>query len=417
MNGIITGNIASLAEQIKSVLDKQVKAGQCITIKDNIDEKQLTISISVVIENGIAKDVAKDIAIYNVVRDGILYMYIFHNIKKGKKHIDSRDLKLIPDRDRDIVINYKDAIAYNITLAGKVIANISKNLKKHKLEMITKLNNSHTLYKFMNKYLFMIDTNGTLFYYPDSIDIIPLKTWVELFASKNNLAHTLDDNTLLSNTLLTNTAVLGNTTLNKYLLLNKFVSLECHLDTNAYGLYDILGNSSLSGNVAITSSTDIQSPNTLGAEKCNPEFIDTTTNDSYSAIGYILSWLNPLSYYTSNTSNTSSLTSSNQEKKNITIPHINKDIDDIDKDIDKDIDIDIDKQNTSYFLDTSSQTYDLIKIQDKQVKRLKARQIEIPAFITDITIDNVDNIMLSGRIDNQPINMKYNKYMIGMHLV
>jgi len=220
-------------------------------------------------------------------------------------------------------------------------------------------------------------------------------------------------------------------------LLNKFVSLECNLDTDAYGLYDVLGYSSLSGNVAITSSTDIQNQNTLELEKCDQPPTDsnnTNTNASYSALGYILSWLNPLSYYNSNTnnssnssntgnsSNTTSSISTNQDNKTIPISNINKNIDDdinknINKNIDDDIDNDIDKQNTSYFLDTSSKTYDLIKIQDKKVKILKAHQIEIPAFITDITIDNVDNIIISGRIDNQPINMKYNKYMIGMHLV
>lgn len=76
-----------------------------------------------------------------------------------------------------------------------------------------------------------------------------------------------------------------------------------------------------------------------------------------------------------------------------------------------------DKLNTSYYLDKSSFTNDIIKIQDGKVKILKPRKIEIPAFITDITIDKVDNIILSGRIENLPINIKYNKYLIGMHLV
>ena len=52
MTGIITGNIASIHEQLKSILEKTVKPEQFITVGDNIDEKQLTISISAAILSG-----------------------------------------------------------------------------------------------------------------------------------------------------------------------------------------------------------------------------------------------------------------------------------------------------------------------------------------------------------------------------
>jgi len=265
----ITGNIANFSEQFKSILEKHVKLGQFITVVENLDEKQLTISISADIAIDIA--IANSFDIYNVVKDGILYVYFFHVVKKGKKNIDSRDQEQIPgtsgkngtpgtpgkndtpEKDKEIVINYKDAVAYNITLAGKGVANISKNLKKHKLEMITRLDGSHTLYKFMNKYLFMIDSNGTLFYYPDSIAITSLKSWCKLYASKHNLASVID----------------SNITLDKYLLLNKFVSLECHLDTKAYELCDVIGCNSVSSNVAIglSTTTCIQNQNNLNSDE------------------------------------------------------------------------------------------------------------------------------------------------------
>lgn len=78
MNGI-TGNIANFAEQFKSILETHVKLGKCISVVDNLDEKQITISISadIVITNGID--------IYDVVRDGILYVYFFHYVKRGKR--------------------------------------------------------------------------------------------------------------------------------------------------------------------------------------------------------------------------------------------------------------------------------------------------------------------------------------------
>jgi hypothetical protein len=392
MNGIISGNITNCIEQCKSILEKHLKLEQFITIKDNIDEKQLTISISAGISN--------DVDIYNVLRDGVLYMYIFHVVKRGKKTLDSRTHDLAsPTTDKDILINYKDAATYNITVACKSAANISKNLKKQKLELIARIDGSRALYKFMNKYLFMIDINGTVFYYPDSISITSLKSWFELSAHKNDLP-SFPDSTI---------------TLDKYLTQQNFVSLECHLDTSAYGLCDILGCDSSTSNVLITSSTNMQSQNNLEFEICNQiqsdsnnsnASINTGTDASYSALGYILSWLNPLAYYTSNSSNSSSSSSSSSSSNTsssvstIAIPNI-----------------DIEPRYNSYFLDKSSLNCDLIKIQDSQVKILKAQKIEIPAFITDITIDKVDNIIISGRIDNQPINMKYNKYMIGMHLV
>lgn len=414
MNGIITGNIANFAEQIISVIEKHIKYGQFVITVDNVDKKQLTISISSSVVNGID--------IYNVVRDGVLYVYFFHLSKKGKKNLDSRDQSQTQDRDKEIVINYKDAVVYNITLSGNGVANISKNLKKHKLEMITQLDELHTLYKFNNKYLFMIDTNGTLFYYPDSIAITSLKSWIESSISNNNQS------------------ILDGITLDKYLLLNKFVSLECNLDTTAYGLYDVLKCNEVSSNVAIITSTNIQiqnnqnNQNTQHSEEpqsqSQSDGSNASTNASYSTLGYILSWLNPLAYYNSNSSSNSSSTSSNTSSSTSTNTE-NKTID-IDNNIDNDNDIDIaidipnidnnndnniDKQNTSYFLDTSLQNYDLIKVQDNQVKILKAQKIDIPVFITDITIDKVDNIIISGQIDNQPIIMKYNKYMVGMHVV
>jgi hypothetical protein len=61
--------------------------------------------------------------------------------------------------------------------------------------------------------------------------------------------------------------------------------------------------------------------------------------------------------------------------------------------------------------------YDLIKVQDNQVKILKAQKIDLPIFMNDIVIDNVDNIVFSGKINEYPITLKFNKYMLGMHLV
>ena len=319
MNGIIAGNIASFVEQLNSVLETQIKAGQLITVKDNTDEKQLTISISTAIANSID--------IYNVVRGSVLYVYIFHIVKKGKKQsLDSKDKTPISNStlpapapsEKEIVINYKDAVAYNITLAAKGIASIGKNVKKQKLDLIARLDDSRTLYKFMNKYLFMIDANGFLYYYPDCIDITSLKSWTELSSRKNNLATIIDSRIPLS--------------LDQYLVLNNYVFLECHLDSTAYGLCDVLGCNTESSNVFIPiadnmqqedqnkshdklDKLDKQSNGEEELKKAPQEKCNLTQSEcaeaSYSTLGYILSWLNPLAYYSRSDNNTITQESSN----------------------------------------------------------------------------------------------------------
>ncbi len=411
MTGIHTGNIAYFVEQVKTVLEQHVKSSEFIAFKNNLDEKQLTISISAVI--------ADSIDIYNVITDNVLNVYILHNMKKAKKNLDSKD----EEQNKELVINYKDVVDYKIILAVKGVANVSKTLKKNKLQMIKCLDEKRTLYKFMNKYFLVIDSNGILYYYPDSITIESLIPWIETSINKTKHAQFLDNNM----------------TLEKYLFINNFILLDCNLDTVSYELCDIMKDCSFFAN-NVNASINSNNVFNLVGNNNTQDSINSNTSPyaSYSTLGYILSWLNPLAYYTSNTSNTSdtgnisSSISINQEDK--TINNTDKDNQIKDKEnkntenkntenknnINKIIPVEntnTNNTNASYYLDKSSLNYDLIKVQDNQVKILKAQKIDLPIFMNDIVIDNVDNIVFSGKINEYPITLKFNKYMLGMHLV
>jgi hypothetical protein len=279
----------------------------------------------------------------------------------------------------------------------------------------------------MNRYLFIVDTNGFLYYYPDSIAITPLTTWIENMSKRNNLSSILD----------------GRITLDKYLILNKYVFMESHLDSNAYGLCDMFGSLPQPLEQPISKQYLEPVPNKPTPDNNYPAICNTTQAEcnqaNYSSLGYILSWLNPLAYY-----NTSSIQTANPITE-IPVPtatataiaaaipqstssSTSATIEDITYKVVPEVGNDTSK--SAYYLDTNSlasiassnmdmgmaMNMDLVKIQNNQVKILKPQRIDIPAFITDIAIDNVDNIIISGRIDNQPLVLKYNKYLIGMHL-
>ena len=72
---ITTGKIADFSFHFNHILEKYVKAGN-YTISENKDKKQLIISISCTNTNGIT--------IYNVIRDGVLFVYVFYKSKKSR---------------------------------------------------------------------------------------------------------------------------------------------------------------------------------------------------------------------------------------------------------------------------------------------------------------------------------------------
>jgi hypothetical protein len=322
MSTICAGDIVNFSTVLKLELDKISK----VPVNLIVDEESGLITIPI----------SQDIDIYTLLKNKIINIYIFFNPKKSKQ---TPEIHLIK-------IDYKDATSYNILEAHKNIPNVSKNVKKHKLKMISKLDNNKILFKLANKYLLIIDSNGSLYYYPDSIETIPISQW-----SLNNLDNLDTQNSLES-----------------YLLKNSITNLECKLDDNAYELLDI-------SNPKLIETNDIQNK-----------------YEEYSRIGYLLSWLNPLTYYSS----ISSKTNDNSNENNIGNNY--KCNDSI--------------ASAKYFLDTKNNN--IIKIQNNLVKILKLKKIDIPMFITDITINHIDEVLLTGRIDNTHINLKFNKYLINM---
>jgi hypothetical protein len=333
MSIVYTGDISKLSTVLKNELDKISKISIDF-IYDDVNE-QITIPIS------------QDIDIYTSIKEGVINIFVFTISKKNKQ---SSELK-------NIIINYKLANTYSILIANKQLSNISKNVKKQKLEMIAKLDNNRILFKLANKYLLVIDGNGFFYYYPDSIQTISLNSWIQ-------------------------TDTLSEDVIKTFLTKNSILTIDCKLDHDAYNLYDF-------PTLQLIHSDNVKNIDNVTNDEHNQN-INNSAND-YSRLGYLLSWFNPLAYYSSNSisSNTSSGNSTNYSNNNKLI-----------------------KLENEYYLDTK--TSDIIKIENNIVKTLKLTKIDIPVFITDININSVDEVILSGRIDEKPINMKFNKYLINM---
>jgi hypothetical protein len=416
----ITGEITGLTNTLKELLEKQLKITNDLIINDSKTQKQLTIPIS--------KD---KIDVFHGTHNSILYIYLFQATKKPQLNQSSNDqlnTYLQTKSSMPVLINYRDSASYNILIANKGIASISKNVKKHKLELVSRLNDRMTLYKFAGKYLFAVDSNGFLYYYPDSIDIESLDSW---------------KNDKMQNTL----------PLDKYMLLNKFVLLECYLADTAYSLEDVT-NTNININTNTKNLSSLGSLGSLGSEESKNISVKenalldenqhqknqnsnisississiSSSESEYSKLGYLLSWLNPLSYYSSNTnsptSNTSN-TSSGSSASNIstTCSSNTSSLLTILNPIStskgqKQSESENTNRDISYYLDTSTPDFNIVKISrsTKTIKTLKSHKIEIPAFITDININNLDEVILEGRIESQTIIMKFNKYLVNMQL-
>lgn len=340
MSSVFSGAITELSICISKELGK---IASLLDITNDEPGKQFIIRIKEDSSRVINYSSLPDIL--STVKNGVCYIYMFTMPKKSSKGH--------PEKNKEVIIKYGDAISYTMVLATKNNANISKNVKKNKMEMVMRIDGSRILYKFLDKYLFMVDSNGSISYYPDSIDILDVNQWV---ASMNK-------------TIPVSYPGITNIELASILKLNKYVPLECNLNPSAYEL------------------TNFENLETVDKQYIKENIPDTSnvTNYSYSRIGYLLSWLNPLSYYSSDViqSNT----------------HSN---------LDKPIHLE-----PTYYLDSNaSGNFDIIKMDSNKIKRLKCYEIDIPVFITDILVNDIDEVNFIGRIDTTPITIKYNKYMV-----
>lgn len=392
----ITGEISGLADTLKQILEKHLKTNEII-INDSQKSRQLTIPIS--------KDI---IDIYHGIHNSVLYVYLFQATKKLNANHSS--ICKINKTDIPVLINYRDAASYNIMLASKGIASISKGVKKNKLELVSRINDNLTVYKFAGKYLFAVDSNGFLYYYPDSIDIQPLETW-------------------------THDKIKDELPLDKYLLLNKFIQLECYLEDVAYSLEDVtkslVSQECKDKNVVLLDENNHHHHNLTNHLPISKLESNLKQNE-HSTLGYLLSWLNPLSYYSSNATTTTTnidsntitsntITSNTATSNTVTSNSINTSNVSVDKSDKINTNLDTNaygKRDASYYLDTSTTAFDIVKIsrQSKTIKTLKSHKIDIPAFITDIAVNNLDEVILEGRIESQTLTLKFNKYLINMQL-
>lgn len=318
-NSFITCNINNLATSLKLELDK---ISQIPVI---IDINQITKTISIPISQHIDIYTSASNEFINKSSNNHsnnhIYIYIFSN-----KNNESSTTRTITDT-KIITINLNIDDTYTIISTTKNQCNISKIIKKNKFKLITKLDHTRTLYNFANKYFFIIDSSGFLYYFPDSIE-----------TTQSNVSN-----------------------------IDNLKKIECNLDESAYTLLDI------------------------------NDFNKSETTQS--TITYLLSWLNPLSYYPI-TSSSSIDTTTSTTKHNINTDNINT-------------------VENGFYLDTLNEN--IIKIYNGYMKRLKVKKLEIPIHITEMYINDIDELILIGDIynlsskaNNASLKIKFNKYLVSM---
>lgn len=364
------GTISNLASSLKLELDKISPVPVIVEINQTTNTLSIPISQNIDIYTS-TSIITNPITTTNTQSNtsNHIYIYIFSNKEKKISNTNTNTTASANNQNNESKIitlnigtNDNENIAYTIITTTKSQCNISKSIKKNKFEEVSKLNNTRTLYHFANKYFFIIDSSGFLYYFPDSIET---------------------------------TQITVNTTTTSNLK-----KINCNLDTSAYPLLDI---------------------NNLNNTELNT--VANTDTNSQSSISYLLSWLNPLAYYNnSNATTTTSIPSSTSSDTSDKLSNVNT-------------------FENGFYLDVANES--IIKINNGHMKILKAKKIEIPLHITEININNVDELILSGDIYNIPsktntiqistsktdtmattsttikptsasLNIKFNKYLVSM---
>lgn len=263
---------------------------------------------------------------------------------------------------------------YKLAVVNNSLASINKKAKKDLLGIVNQINKNNTLFSYNKKLLLIIDNNGLVQYYPDSMEIYDNKTIGKYMNSCN-----LDS-------------------LETILAKNGYMNLECNLFGTAYNLNEI----------KIDQLLHQQSNSQIAIQDQNLNIIST--------IGSIFNWINPFSYYSGNSNNTNLIPTTDNNTS--IIPNIQsskteliikvfqyynaKDSNTIIKKLKKEEN----RQNIS--------NVDNVENIDYQIKVLKPEVLNYPIHINNITTDEFENIILDGTIPETDIKMHitFNKFLI-----
>jgi len=315
-------------------------------------------------------------------------------------------------------IYYKTSSRYNMILLSNNQASINKNIKKNNdIEKILIIDSSNTLYTFKNSYFFIIDNNGIIQYFPDSLEIynndtlnnfmtkenIPkmiIKSFNDLFQTYYYYPINFNNNTNITTNPITNPTIKTNTNPITNPNININTNTNINLDNN-YSLYNftspvITNENKLTNN--IESNTQSNTDSTDNNSNSN------NTNTNNNSIFYnILQWINPWNYTTTNNIK-QDLEIVNQKSANL-------------------------KQNPAIVIQNNIIKYYLCKEQNnihiiryfednknnkKEIKILRPSRINFPLHITQFNIDENNNVICNGTIDDNKssASITFNKFLL-----
>ena len=338
---IIQGDIIIVSNS--NVFNKN-KELNIIDIIDIIDKSLLTITLPL------------DNEIYYSIDNKILNIIIL--AKKDKK-LTSSPLSI---ETKIVNIPYGECTKYVLLNLRSTQTAISKKVKKTLLDYIPlNLATPTTLYMFNNSNIVNIDGNGYISYYPDTMEIYDINTISNFIGKeypKNNTTFIPSLESILEGF--------------------NYKQVNINLNSNTY----ILDNLGLSSSNTTTNTNSNNNSNS-----------NINTNNIISTLSNLISWFNPLSYYSSTTSN---------DKENISNTNGNVAI----------------PISTKYYIAESnitsiSNSLHIIKLENNKIKVLRPVQMLFPVYVENISLDNHENIILTGKINDidKHISITYNKFL------
>ena len=300
------------------------------------------------------------------------------------------------NNDNDIdefEIYYKTSSRYNMILLSNNQATINKNVKKNNdIEKILVIDSSNILYTFKNSYFFIIDNNGIIQYFPDSLEIYNNDTLTN-FMNKENIPGMI----IKSFNDLFQTYYYYPINLNNNTNINTDTNTNTNINNN-YSLYNFtstLTSSIISHENISTTNIDINTD--LNTQSNTQSNTDLTGNNNNNNIFYnILQWINPWNY--------SSVVNIKQEPAILKQEPATANQDNIIK----------------YYLCKEQNNIHIIryfednKNNKKEIKILRPSRINFPLHITQFKIDENNNVVCNGLIDDNKslASIRFNKFLL-----
>ena len=310
---------------------------------------------------------AKDNANAN---DSILTIIILNKMNSKGKQKEN----ILEEEEKTIIIPYGICSKYILLnryisqslLSKKVkknnLINIYQNIYQYNGENIDE-NVSRVLYKFNDCIFITLDTNGYINYYPDSIEIYDIHT-ITNFIEKE---HSNTNKTYLPY-------------LEAFLETFNYIPIDTNMKPNSY-ILDILDINNLHNTNANNNNTNTSNSNGNSITELNESGI-------ISKIGNIINWFNPFSYF----STTQSITQQNIDTEAKQNPN----------------------PNPKYYVSRMTKDFNVIKLEKDKIKILRPKPMLFPVYIDNINMDELNNIIFSGKINDidNNISIKYNKFLI-----